>query len=545
MSTDSIEKLYKNFEILADAKDKIGEHTEEYLEIMTAVKGSSKEKMLASQFITRFFKHFPSLSEQAIECLFDLCEDEDVTIRKQAIKDLPALCKDRKDYSHKIADILAQLLQAEDQSELAVVNNSLMTLLKTDPKGCLGGLFSQILSGEDYVREKCIKFLTVKVRNVGKEVLNKEAEEYMIAEIKKVLQDVTANEFNVLMELLGTTKLGKTISGHQELVDLVAEQVELDQPFNPGADEEAELLDRLINCVRHALPYFSSQINSSKFVSYICEQVLPQLDKILTSEEDNQIELELLKIFAELCTYCGALNEPEKKLEQIYKRLILYTPLPPDDANELAAEPRLEFSYVECLMYAFHKLLKQCPDFFSDAERLKDFKIRLQYFARGIQGYIKKLREALTGKTAEELKTDDNKLKVVALKTTSNINVLIKDLFHSPPSFKSMITLSWKPVGGSKNSSKDNEESRSGTKRHTPITFNDNNSSPTKQKKTSKEAKEIYTPPSGKYSNKVSSYTPGRGGNRPRGGNFRSGGGGGGGGRGKFRGGRSWRRQSY
>lgn len=123
--------------------------------------------------------------------------------------------------------------------------------------------------------------------------------------------------------------------------------------------------------------------------------------------------------------------------------------MPPDDVGELATEPRLEFSYVECLMYAFHKLLKQCPDFFSDAERLKDFKIRLQYFARGIQGYIKKLREALTGKTAEELKSDDNKLKVVALKTTSNINVLIKDLFHSPPSFKSMITLSWKPVSGS------------------------------------------------------------------------------------------------
>lgn len=71
----------------------------------------------------------------------------------------------------------------------------------------------------------------------------------------------------------------------------------------------------------------------------------------------------------------------------------------------------------------------------------------MQYFATGIQGCIKKLREALTGKTAEELKSEDNKLKVVALKTTSNINVLIKDLFHSPPSFKSMISLSWKPLG--------------------------------------------------------------------------------------------------
>ncbi|EEB10656.1 Apoptosis inhibitor, putative [Pediculus humanus corporis] len=527
MSTDSIEKLYKNFGILADSKDKIGEHVKEYLEIMTAVKGSSKEKRLASQFITRFFKYFPSVAEQAIECLFDLCEDEDIETRKQAIKDLPSLCKDNKQFTQKIADILAQLLQAEDSSEIAVVNNSLLTLLSIDPKGCLSGLFNQILSGEDFVREKCIKFLTVKIRNFKKDELNAEAEAYMITEIKKVLQDVTANEFNVLMELLGSTKLGKSISGHQELVDLVAEQVELDHPFSPGADEESELLDRLINCVRHALPYFSSQISSSRFVSYICEQILPQLERILTSEEDSPIELDLLKILAELCTHCGAMNQPEKKVLQIYQKLLVYMPLPPNDGTELTMEPRLEFSHVECLMYAFHKLVRQCPEFLSDADRLKDFKLRLQYFARGIQGYIKKLREALCGKTAEELKSEDNRLKVVALKTTSNINILIKDLFHSPPSFKSVINLSWKPLANS----------LVGVKRHTPITFGESKSSP-KQKKTLKGYKEVYTPPSGKYSDKISGYIRGRG-------NLSVSRLGGGGGRGKFRGGRTWRRMSY
>lgn len=65
-------------------------------------------------------------------------------IRKQAIKDLPSLCKDSKHYTQKIADILAQLLQAEDTTELAVVHNSLMSLLKLDPKGCLGGVYSQV-----------------------------------------------------------------------------------------------------------------------------------------------------------------------------------------------------------------------------------------------------------------------------------------------------------------------------------------------------------------------------------------------------------------
>lgn len=57
--------------------------------------------------------------------------------------------------------------------------------------------------------------------------------------------------------------------------------------------------------------------------------------------------------------------------------------------------------------------------------------------------YIKKLQEAVRGKTKEELNTDENKIIVTALVTTSNISTLIRDLFHTPPSFKSTIHLSW------------------------------------------------------------------------------------------------------
>lgn len=42
--------------------------------------GTSKEKRLASQFIARFFKHFPSHGEEAVEALVDLCEDEDLAV---------------------------------------------------------------------------------------------------------------------------------------------------------------------------------------------------------------------------------------------------------------------------------------------------------------------------------------------------------------------------------------------------------------------------------------------------------------------------------
>ncbi|KAM0731900.1 Apoptosis inhibitor 5 [Formica fusca] len=495
MSTDSIEKLYKNFGILADAKDKLVQHEKEYLEILTAVKGSPKEKRLASQFIARFFKHFPKLADQAIDAQLDLCEDEDMAIRKQAIKDLPALCKDNKEHTARIADILAQLLQAEDSSELSVVHNSIMSLMKSDPKGTLSGFFSQIINGDDGTRERCIKFLATKLKAIGHDVITKEPEDLLIGECKKVLQDVTADEFHSIMEILAWTRLGSTVTGQQELVDITIEQAELSVPFK---HTNVEQWNRLVQCIKHALPFFSSQIDSSKFVSYICVQVLPHLS-LMTSPDGRDIQLELLKLLAELTVFCGSIEKPEDKVQQLYNTLITYMPLPP--ATEITDVPKLQFSHVECLMYAFHKLC-----------------------------YIKKLREAISGKTEEELKSEENQLKVVALKTTNNINTLIKDLFHSPPSFKSIIHLSWKtPCNDKKN------EKNSTQKRHTPITFGNDNGSNKRSKEDKSNKREIYTPPSGKYSSNISNY--GRG--RFKGNRF--------GGRGGFRsrGRGSWRKNFY
>ncbi|XP_012286250.1 apoptosis inhibitor 5 [Orussus abietinus] len=524
MSTDSIEKLYKNFGVLADAKDKLAEHEKEYLEILTAVKGSPKEKRLASQFIARFFKHFPKLADRAIDAHLDLCEDEDMAIRKQAIKDLPALCKDSKEHTPRIADILAQLLQAQDSSELAVVHNSIMTLLKNDPKGTLSGFFSQILSGDDGTRERCIKFLATKLKAIGRDVITKEPEDLLIVECKKVLQDVTADEFHNIMEVLAWTRLGSTLTGQQELVDIAIDQAELSIPFK---HTNMEQWNRLVQCVKHALPFFNSHIDSSKFVSYICVQVLPHLS-LITSPDGRDVQLELLKLLAELAVFCGSIEKPEEKVQQLYNTLITYMPLPP--AVEVTEVPKLQFSHVECLMYAFHKLCKQIPEFLTrDADQLKEFRLRLQYFARGIQGYIKKLREAISGKTEDELKSEENQLKVIALKTTNNINTLIKDLFHSPPSFKSIIHLSWKtPTNGKKPL----EKATVAPKRHTPITFGNDSTSNKRNKDDTNSARsnkrEIYTPPSGKYSSNISqnygnrgrfrgNRSGGRGGFRPRG----------------------------
>lgn len=112
------------------------------------------------------------------------------------------------------------------------------------------------------------------------------------------------------------------------------------------------------------------------------------------------------------------------------------------------------------------------------------------------------MQEAVKGATPEELKSDENLIKVTALKTTSNISTLIRDLFHTPPSFKSKIQLSWvvKKID------------KSPTKRHAPITFGAEENGKAQDTKGAKSARnstdgKVYSPPSGKYSGKVQNYT--------------------------------------
>lgn len=63
--------------------------------------------------------------------------------------------------------------------------------------------------------------------------------------------------------------------------------------------------------------------------------------------------------------------------------------------------------------------------------------------------YIKKLQEALKSQTKPPKKEEDEaaaneyQIKIIALKTTSNISTLIRDLFHNPPIFRSVVQLSW------------------------------------------------------------------------------------------------------
>ncbi len=228
----------------------------EYKTILSGVKGDNNTKKLSSQFISRFFSKYPSLANDALDAILDLCEDDDVDIRKQAIKDLPALCREMKEFLPKIADVLSQLLQTEDKGEIVVIQNSLMILFRRDAKGTLIGLFSQVRNGGDVVRDRALKFLHLKIKTDGADLISsKDTESVLLQEVKLSMEECTADEFHMFMNMLGATSLPKTISGQSMIVELIAHSCQLDKDVFEAADEEA--VDRLIHCFTAALPYFS------------------------------------------------------------------------------------------------------------------------------------------------------------------------------------------------------------------------------------------------------------------------------------------------
>ena len=180
--------------------------------------------------------------------------------------------------------------------------------------------------------------------------------------------------------------------GQQTLMEIVKDQAELGQPLDSS---DLDSVDKLLMCVRHAIPLFSQFVPSTEFVKYLCIQVLPQLSEL--EAKQNGLALDFMQALAEMTPSVSPTIdsiEVEKCLSRVFAKLLEYMPTPPDIeaaegtekvTNGSTEGPSLQYSHIECLLYTFQQLCRLSPQFLSDAqsERVKDFKLRLQYVARG------------------------------------------------------------------------------------------------------------------------------------------------------------------
>lgn len=524
----SIEDLYSHFSVLAEAKDKAAEHENEYKLIVSATRSNDgNEKRLASQFTTKFFKFFPHLADENLQALFQLCKDPDVAIRKQVIKDLGTICRDCPQFTERVSHLVTNLMHTNDNTELSIVHMSLVSLLKADPKGAMVGIFNNIVNDEGSIRDRALGFLASKTKLLlAEEILVKDVEEAFIQHCRKVLEDVTGDEFKLVMRILAMLPNMGTVQGRQNLLDIITLEADFKSKFDPHSDE---CLDHLISCIIEAVPLFSKNVHSAKFVEYLCLAVLPAFQEISYSaaegkELSKKYQVDILKYLAEMVVFCGDLGKVEECVKNVYSCLIEFMPSPDGTDVQNDKPPNVEYLIVECLMYTFHQVARKCPQWLTEAnnaERLKDFRLRLQHLAGTLKVSLKYVKDRLDGKSGE-ISDSERKQFLLTVESTNNLNALIKDLFYNPPAYKTVVVLSFKKQIQDKTGSKHGSGPAAGAKRpsFTPIKFD----SGEPQKKIGRTEQKIYSPPGGKFSEKAGVFPAQQGTNQRggrRGGGFR------------------------
>lgn len=462
---NDVEKLYEYGERLNEAKEK-SKHESDYIGIIAAAKGSSKAKQLAAQLIPRFFKYFPSLSAEAINAHFDLCEEDELGIRVQAIRGLPLLCKDTPEHVPKIVDVLGQLLLAEENLERDAVQKALMSFLRQDTKASLTALFKHIESSDENIRERVLNFVKDKVFPLKAELLKpqEEMERHVTDLIKKSLQDVTGAEFKMFMDFLKTLSIfGEKAPAErvQELIEIVEGQADLDAQFNVSDNDH---IDRLLSCLYMALPFYMRGALNSKFLNYLNKHILPVFDKL-----PEEKKLDLLKNLAESSPYTTP-QDARHLLPSVLQLLKKYMP-------RRKTGEELNFTYVECLLFTFHQLSHKTPNSTNSlcgyrivtgqpsdrlgedfSENFKDFTERLTIVEDLARATMKKLTQGMSehNKAMAAAKDDaakaDVKMKkqntTTGLKTCNNILAMTQPLHSKAPTFlgDKKINLSWKEV---------------------------------------------------------------------------------------------------
>ena len=120
-------------------------------------------------------------------------------------------------------------------------------------------------------------------------------------------------------------------------------------------------------------------MHSIELVLYYLNNLFPVFNKLIV---DESVKLEIIKSFAEMSDFINTQTidgDLKKHLNSFFDLLLDYLPRPIDNPELSNDETKFNFSFVECLMFAFHSLGRHAQEFLtgeSEKDLLKDFRLR-------------------------------------------------------------------------------------------------------------------------------------------------------------------------
>ncbi|PAA90926.1 hypothetical protein BOX15_Mlig016967g1 [Macrostomum lignano] len=475
--SDPIDQLYALFNRIKENQsiDKSSENDSVFDKILSEYATASAEphiKRLSAQLICRLLPGLnisDSHQKAAFNALIDLVEDDDSQTRRQVISGLPRLClsssatsttntssRSNKDsnrineYATKVSDVLVQLMQTDDDKELSLVEQSLLSVLSSAAQASIRAIFSQLSHPDlpEAARRRCIRFLSDRILCIDRCQMTPEVEEVIVEQVTTALEDVTEAEFTCFIKVLASLQCMQTVSGRQRLVDTIcAQAIDAIDPTDSAEFEPQDLacVGRVRGCARQALPFLSKSIISDKFVTYYLDKVLPQLSQVSELADGDRPRLELMQQLAELSSHVSPdFKATDQQLSCLLNQLDSELPHHEDGSSKSATE--YNFSHIESLLFAVHRLTQARQDYFgTNAGAFDALQNRLKHCQSASRSYQQSLKPSTDSTNSSAIS--------IALAITSNIcrlieYLLLPKLLSRPPgqsesSAAASLTPSW------------------------------------------------------------------------------------------------------
>ncbi|CAL1706135.1 unnamed protein product [Somion occarium] len=211
-------------------------------------------KLTVAEKITLFIKDFPDLEDDAINAVYDLCEDQDPTVRIRGYRTISAVSKVQQKWIKRNADVLVQLLQSDDANEVDVVKRALTEHLDLDPATTLGVLCDQIIpvgdpldeeeqAIRDRLRSLVLAYLSDDAKRgiIERHASNRQspAEDVLVSGLLKAIPKLSSTDIDIIVRdiLLSLPTFSRHSSRGQELLDIIVRraQVMLKDDFVAGS----------------------------------------------------------------------------------------------------------------------------------------------------------------------------------------------------------------------------------------------------------------------------------------------------------------------
>ncbi|KAN0032495.1 hypothetical protein ACTFIV_006394 [Dictyostelium citrinum] len=407
---------------------------------------TKQTKKLSPQFISKYFKRFPSLQEKAIDCLIDLFDssDEDVVMRVNALKAIPTICRDNPDHIAKLVDILSQLLNTDSKVEAEHTKNSLIELYKLNSVTTLNSILTFLESEETSMEEQptsstLLSFLKESIIPLVRTEYSKSSVEtqtfFRVRILKLIAKCTSITELDLLFQLLECFtqyKVQETINDLETNVFPLIESQSLDI-----------IRKKLINFTKMLL--FKSKkphtdINSSKLFDLYLNKIFPKINEL-----DEANKTELVSVFAQVTPHMTQ-EISIQFLEPVYN---LFKAIVPSKTTTPVADVDLQFTIVEALLFALSSigskstssLCKLCgfklvtgqpSDMNADPVKYEDFLGRHRFLDEKCRETLGKAKRAIPNLGNPKDKAQ-LKLAQKTLLSTQNILTIMQNLLKSPP----------------------------------------------------------------------------------------------------------------